>query len=231
MNKVLIISTSFDEQSKIEEVAQYHNPGGLAIETTASFAQDITYWTTQPPDVLVLQLPDDDLLQSYFFTKLRKDVPPNQAVVFLCSAISAPVMQLSTQFSKVRMLKSPIDGFALYRAVNDLLQKFKDGQKQIHPRYLTDQPVDIYSDHHEGKLQGVMKNLSLSGVYFESTGTEFEIKAGDLVKLSIFIGQPAKQYVFDVRVVWAKAQTNGANGYGVTFVDKDEVYNSLLKNI
>ena len=45
------------------------------------------------------------------------------------------------------------------------------------------------------------------------------------------LGQPAKQYVFDVRVVWVKPQPNGATGYGCTFVDKDEVYNNLLKNI
>jgi len=231
LKRVLIISTSYDEQNKIEEVAQYHNPGGLVLETTASFAQDITFWTTQAPDVLVLHLPDDDLIQGFFFTKLRKDVPPTQAIVFLCSSISAAVMQLSTQFSKARMLKTPVDGFALYRALNDLLQKFKEGQKQIHPRYLTDQPVEIYSDQFDGKMQGVMKNLSLSGVYFESAGTEFDLKQGDLIKLSIFIGQPAKQYVFDVRIVWVKPQPNATIGYGVTFVDKDEVYNNLLKNI
>jgi len=233
LKRVLIISTSYDEQTKIEEVAQYHNPGGLVLETTATFAQDITYWTTQAPDVLILQLPDDDLTQGFFFTKLRKDVPPTQPIVFICSQISASLMQLSTQFSKVRMLKMPVDGFALYRAMNELLQKFKEGQKQIHPRYLTDQPVEIYSDQHQGKVQGAMKNLSLSGAYFESSETEFEMKVGDLIKLSILTGptSSSKQYVFDVRIVWVKTQSTGATGYGVTFVDKDEVYNNLLKNI
>lgn len=231
MKRILIVSTSYDEQNKIEEVAQYHNPGGLVLETTASFAQDITYWTTQAPDVLILHLPDDDLTQGFFFTKLRKDVPATQSIVFLCSQISASVMQLSTQFSKVRMLKTPVDGFALYRAVNDLLQKFKDGNKQIHPRYLTDQPVEIYSDKFDGKVMGTMKNLSLSGAYYESAGKEFEMKVGDLVKLSIVVNAPGKQYVFDARIVWAKEQGSGATGYGVTFVDKDEVYNNLLKNI
>ena len=212
-------------------MAQYHNPGGLSIETTASFAQDITYWTTQAPDVLVLHLPEDDLTQGFFFTKLRKDVPPHQSIVFLCSAISAPLMQLSQHFSKVRMLKMPVDGFALYRAVNDLMQKFKEGQKQGHPRYLTDQPAEISSDTKSGKLAGQMKNLSLSGAYFESEGVDLVLESGDLVRMSIMLGQPAKQYVFDVRVVWVKPQPNGATGYGCTFVDKDEVYNNLLKNI
>jgi hypothetical protein len=231
LKRILIISTSYDEQSKIEEVAQYHNPGGLVLETTASFAQDITFWTTQAPDVLILHLPDDSLIQGFFFTKLRKDVPPSQPVVFLCSTISAAVMQLSQQFSKVRMLKMPADGFALYRAVNDLLQKFKEGQKQIHPRYLTEQSVEVSSDHKIGKLAGQMKNLSLSGAYFESDGVDLVLESDDLVKLSILIGEPAKQYVFDVRIVWVKPQSSGSTGYGVTFVDKEEVYNNLLKNV
>jgi hypothetical protein len=231
LKRILIISTSYDEQSKIEEVAQYHNPGGLVLETTASFAQDITFWTTQSPDVLVLHLPDDDLVQGFFFTKLRKDVPPSQPIIFLCSQISAPVMQLSQQYSKVRMLKTPVDGFALYRAINDLMKKFKEGQRQVHPRYLTDQPIEVSSDQKTGKLQGFMKNLSLSGAYFESEGVDLVLESGDLVKLSILIGEPAKQYVFDVRIVWARPQASGATGYGVTFVDKEEVYNNLLKNV
>lgn len=231
MKRILIISTSYDEQTKIEEVAQYHNPGGLVLETTASFAQDITFWTTQAPDVLILHLPDDDLVQGYFFTKLRKDVPTTQPIVFLCSSISSPIMQLSQQYSKVRMLKTPVDGFALYRAANDLLLKFKEGQRQVHPRYLTDQLVEISSDHKPGTLRGQMKNLSLSGAYFESEGVDLVLESGDLVKMSILIGEPNKQYVFDVRIVWAKPQQSGATGYGVTFVDKEEVYNNLLKNV
>ena len=88
MKRVLIISTSLEEQNKIQEVAQYHNPGALQVETTGSFGQDITFWTTKAHDVLILHIPEDDLLQGYFFTKLRKDVPANQAIIFICTVIS-----------------------------------------------------------------------------------------------------------------------------------------------
>lgn len=230
MKRVLIISTSLEEQSKIEEVAQYHNPGGLTIETTASFAQDITYWTTQAPDVLILNIPDDSLLQGYFFTKLRKDVPTRQSIIFLCSSISQSVMQLSLHFSKVRMLKLPVDGFSLYRAMNDLLQEYQKGQNQIHPRYLTDQEIEIHSDYNDSKMMGTMKNLSLSGAYFEALEGTL-LSQGDFIKISILTGEPPKQYIFDVRVVWSKKQESGAVGYGVTFVDKEEVYNHLLKHL
>jgi hypothetical protein len=179
-----------------------------------------------------LQIPDDDLLQGYFFTKLRKDVPTKQPLILLCSSISQNLMQLSMHFSKVRMLKTPIDGFALYRALNDLLLDYaKNGNKTVHPRYLTDQHVEVYSDVGNSKMPAVMKNLSLSGAYFETKEVAFTLASGDFCKMSIMIGNPAKQYVFDVRVIWCKQQETGAQGYGVTFVNKEEVYNHLLKHL
>lgn len=231
MKRVLIISTSLEEQSKIEEVAKFHNPGGLTIETTGSFAQDITYWTTQAPDVLILQIPDDDLLQGYFFTKLRKDVHAKQALILLCSAISQKLMQLSMHFSKVRMLKAPVDGFSLYRAVMDLSQDFQVTEgKAIHPRYLTDLPIEIVLEKTNSKRQAMMKNLSLSGAYFESSDPLVNLVPGDFCQLNIQIASK-KQYTIDVKVVWSKPQKSGAQGYGVTFVNKEEVYNNLLKNL
>jgi hypothetical protein len=231
LKRVLIISTSLDEQSKIEQIAQYHNPGGFGIETTASFGQDITFWTTQAPDVLILQLPEDESLQNYYFSKLKKDVPRDLRMICLCSAISPHLMQLSLQFSKIRMIKAPVEGLALYRALMDLLQDYQEGQRQIHPRYLTDQKIEVHSDFFDGRLDAIMKNMSLSGAYFETADKTFQLATGDYVKLSVFSGQPPKQYVFDVRVVWSKTQESGAVGYGVTFVDKEDVYNHLLKHL
>ena len=140
-------------------------------------------------------------------------------------------MQLSMHFSKVRMLKMPVDGFGLYRSVVDLLQEFKAGARQAHPRYLTDQTVEIYSEIPNTKIRAVMKNLSLSGAYFETEETSFQMNSGDFFKLSILMGNPNKQYVFDIRVVWSRKKESGAIGYGVTFVDKEEVYNHLLKHL
>lgn len=216
----------------IEEVAQHHAPGGLEIETTASFAHDVSFWKTNPPDAAVFYLPEDDILQNFFFAKLKKDVPADQPVLFLCNSISANLMQTSMGFSKVRMQKMPADSFALYRAVLDLVRDYEPGQQQVHPRYLTDQEVEVLSDYHEGKIRGKMRNLSLSGAYFESGHRDFEVRPGDLVKLSVQLGKPSKQYVFDAKVVWSKAHTQvGTMGYGVAFIDKEEVYNNLLKNI
>lgn len=113
------------------------------------------------------------------------------------------MMQLSLHFSKVRMLKAPVEGNVLYRNVMDLTQEYEEGRKQVHPRYLTNQAIEVRSDMYEGAMKAVMKNLSVSGAYFETLEEGFKIAAGDFVRLSVQIGTPLKLYVFDVKVVWA----------------------------
>lgn len=228
----MIISTSLNLQKQIEEVAQHHNPSGYSLETTASFGQDMTFWTTQAPDALIIDLPDDDSLQAHFFAKLRKDLPANQAILFLCPSISPSLIQLTSKFQKTRILKAPTESFSFYRALVDLTREYQNGQSQVHPRYLTDQAVEVSSDYVPGRMKAVMRNLSLSGAYIDTDSSDFELKVGDLAKLSVFTGQSqVKQYVFDVKIVWSKKESSGLQGYGVTFVDKEEVYNQLLKNL
>ncbi len=235
MKKVLIISTSFDQENQLREVyenalSQPNSESSIVFETTSSFGQDIGWWSIQGPDLLILNLPDDPILQGYFFTKLRKDVPPTQPMIVTCSQISSAMMNLSMEFTKLRMLKSPVDGFVLYRTVMDILTDYNNGQQQIHPRYLTNQPIEVFSDFKQGRWPAMMKNLSLSGAYLEISNNENPIKVGDLIKISV-TGSQAKNTIFDGKVVWAKEKDEDNVGYGVTFIDQNEVYNQILKNI
>jgi hypothetical protein len=219
-----------DEQKMIEEVAFHHNPGRFQVESTASFAQGPEFWKSKA-DVLVINLPEDALLQGYFFTKLKADVPRAQPLILLCSQISAPLMQLSQIFSKVRMLKTPVLGFNLYKCAIDLLQEYEPGQTQVHPRYATNQEVVLKKMDGEPALNAVMKNLSISGAYLESQNLSAEVKAGDMLKIEVELGEAKKGYVFDVKVVWLKPIDENTRSLGVTFVERDEIYNSLLKFI
>lgn len=234
MQKILIVSTSFSEQEQLEAIAQHHNPGGWTIQTTASFAQESSWWATNGPDLLIVELPADDLLQGYYFTKIRKDLPKSQKIIFLSPAISASLIQLSTEYSRVRLIKTPIDGYSFYKAVEDILKDWEPGKRQVHPRYLTDVNVEIRSDFKDGVNQGIMKNLSKSGAYFEVIKPEFPLEAGEFIHLAIPQSN-GKQYLFDAKVVWAKklesggSQSASAFGYGVAFIDKEDVYMNLLK--
>lgn len=231
MKKVLIISPHTHEQELLQSAALAHRPGDFSFEATTSFAQDVNYWTIQAPDVLVINIPDDDQLQGLYFAKIRKDLLKNQAIIFLCTSISPGLMQISQIFSKVRIMKAPLEKNSLFRAVIDLTAEFEDGRRQISPRYLTEQEIEIRSDLSDGRIRGVMKNLSVTGAYFETLEDGFEIKSGDFVRISVYAGAPVKLYVFDVRIVWTKKTESGNKCFGCTFVNKDEVYNHLLKHM
>lgn len=199
--------------------------GELEFDTTASFGQDMGWWTTSSPDCLVLCLPPDDLMQGYFLTKLRNDVPRALPLLILSQSISAAMMSLSQIFTRVRLLKAPAEGHLVVRNLVELLTHWEPGKQQAHPRYMTDQIVVLNNDY-----QGRMKNLSLSGAYVESENVDLAVKSGDLIKMKIQAGNPPKDYVFDARVVWSKPlQTGTGNCFGVAFVNREEVYNQLLK--
>lgn len=229
MKRILLIANSFDEQEKLEDIVYHHSPGDFAFETTASFGQDAAYWLSQPPDVVVIDLPNDDALQVFYLNKLRAVVPKTQRIIILCPNVSAALMKLSQEFQRIRLMKAPVDSFMLYRAILDFTKTYEPGKQQVHPRYLTDQKVEVTSDLKQGRTDGRMKNLSLSGAYFEATGLGFEMSPKDFIKLSIFAPTSAKFFVFDAKVVWSKALPEGGFGFGVMFTNSEDVYNNLLK--
>lgn len=236
MKKVLIISTSRTEQQLIEEAIRTTPSsippgyGELVFDTTASFGQDASWWAQSGPECLFIAFPPDDLMQGYFLTKLKAEVPRSLPLVILCPVISASMMSLSQIFNKVRMLKSPADGYSMVKILVEITTNWGAGQQQIHPRYMTDQQVLVKSDMSDLNLTGKMKNMSLSGAYFETSEKNLQIKSGDILKMSIQSGNPPREYVFDARVVWHRPlDGDSGNGYGVTFVNKEEVYNQLLK--
>ncbi|GIL16727.1 MAG: hypothetical protein BroJett040_04780 [Oligoflexia bacterium] len=230
MKKVLIISTSLEEQEKLEEVSKVHSPGAFQFQTTGSFGQAPEWWTQHLYDLVIIYLPADPVLQTYFFTKLRKDVPQDQALLLICPAISTAIMQLSQVFKKIKILKTPMSSFELYRGVVDVTTEYVPGKIQAQPRYLTDQEVVVSSDFKPGKIKARMKNMSVSGAFFESEDRDLQLDVDDLIRIQISVPNK-KEYVFDAKVVWRKPQKVGYNiGYGVTFVDKDEVYQRLLKD-
>lgn len=231
MKRILLIANSFEEQEKLEDIVQHHSPGGFVFETTASFGQDAVYWLSQPPEVVVIELPDDDMLQVYYLNKLRSVVPKTQRIIILCPNVSGALIKLSQEFQRIRLMKAPVDSFMLYRALLDFTKTYEPGKQQLQPRYLTDQRVEVTSDWKQGKTEGRMKNLSLSGAYIEVSSLGFEMVPKDFIKLSIFAPTSAKFFVFDAKVVWSKSLPQGGHGFGVMFTNSEDVYNNLLKGI
>lgn len=238
MARVVIVSTSFEEQTKLEEMLALHRGGHhgsaehggtpFSFETTVSFGQEPEYWTNV--DVLVLRVFEDPALQFAFLHKLET-VNKSVRLIILAESFSPQLMQVSQVIPRVRLLKLPVEGYTLYRSLIDLTTDYPPGQTQIHPRYLTDLNVDVVSDLKSLKRDARMKNLSIGGAYFEVTESSASFQKGDLIRMGVEI--PAKRrYDFDARVVWVRSGPQGdVVGYGCTFLNKEEVYDSLLAQV
>lgn len=229
MKKVLIVSISLDEQKSLEEASQFFKNYDYSISTTSSFGQEQAWWESSGPDALILALPPDEQMQTYFLAKMQEDVPRNLPIILLSENISSSLIGLSQLFESLRIVKLPATGAAIFKMIVELTTDFGVNKRQNHPRYLTNQEI-LVSDEFSGlSFQATMKNLSVSGAYFEAPPAAKGLKQEDIIKMNVHIGSPSKNYVFDGRVVWVKLLSNGNSGYGVAFMNKDEVYNNLLK--
>lgn len=231
----MIISNSLHEQEMLQEVYSHHNSGQFTFETTASFGQAAHFWFQSAPQVLILNMPEDPALQHFYFEKLKSDVPVTLKIIFLCAAMTPGLMESSTLFERVRLIKTPVTGFFLYRALTDITTDYPPNQQQIHPRYLTDQEILVHSvDENSGSVQAQMKNLSISGAFFEVLESTPSFKVEETIKLSIeLVG--LRVYQFDAKVVWRKTEggEDGKTrvGYGCAFNNKEDVYDSLLSQV
>lgn len=219
------------EQEWIQEAAQIHERGAeFEFETSASFGQAHEWFDQAGLSLIVLRLPEDEPLQTFFFMKLKKDVPKTMPLLLLSATITQPLLQLTHHFSKLRMLKLPVNPAFLYRAVLDITTEWEPGKQQVHPRYATEYEVEVRLPGDGARAPAMMKNMSLGGAFFELPDAGgLDLKPTDVVEISIRI-PGADEYVFEARVVWLKPVAEGVTGYGCTFTDMDETLQSLLRS-
>lgn len=234
MFRVVLVSTSFHEQELLEAVYAENDTGQFSFETTASFGQEAVFWTHV--DVLILLVPVDPQLQKAFLDRLPT-VSRKTKLIILTEQFTPLLMQASQIFQGVRLMKAPVNGYALYRALIDITTNYPVGQQQVHPRYLTDLPIQVVSDLKGLRMTARMKNLSVGGAYFEVSeelalaGPAKKLTRGDLIRLAIQM--PAgKKYDFDAKLVWTRPSLADAiEGFGCAFLNKEQVYDSLLSQV
>ncbi|MBX3018320.1 MAG: PilZ domain-containing protein [Bdellovibrionaceae bacterium] len=236
--RVVLVDTSYEHQQRLEDVNEAHTSGQYTFETTASFAHDAAFWAAV--DVLVLHVPDEPMIQGAFLEKLKAQVGPKTRVIIMAPQMNPALIAVSHQFPKVRLMKLPVTGYALYRALVDITTDYPRGQQQVHPRFLTDLAVEVVSDLKSVKSPARVKNLSISGAYFETVETteaQAVFVVGDLVRMAIALptgaaGGVPKAYQFDARIVWQRPLEDGQGiGYGCAFLNKEQVYDELLAQV
>jgi len=231
--KVMIVGVSFAEQQLIEEHMSSSGEFGkqkeaLEVTTSASFGQSATWWRENKPDVLILRTPSDPLLEAYFFTKIKADLPKELPILFICDSVSSSLMQLSAQLARVRILKMPLDATTIWKSIQELLIDFA-GRQNIAHRFSTDQDVEITSPLRSGTLRGRLKNLSVTGGLIEIIDNTMGLEKDDLIEVVIEI-KGVREYTFHFRVVWIRTETKTKINLGVSFANQGEVLDSLVKN-
>jgi FixJ family two-component response regulator len=176
-------------------------------------------------------MPSDELGQQFMFAKLHSEIPKQLPILFLTETMTAELMHLSMQFQKVRFLKVPTDPLALYENVQDSLRTYRKGKQQLHPRFQTSTPASVEVLSTGIKLQALMKNLSMTGAYFEADVKEHRLKISDKVKIKIETGEPAKVYFFEGKIVWTKLQKPPYFfGFGVVFFEREKSIEDVFKD-
>jgi hypothetical protein len=227
LGKVVIVSTSSNEQRMLEEVYGYHNSGQFSFETTVSFGQDAVWWSLEAPEALVLVLPDDEEILEQYYTKLQHIVPRSTRILFLTPVITPRLMKISALFEFINIVKSPVEPFFLYRALVDLTTQHD--QRQKHPRYLTEQSVRIEAAAKAQKCHAVVRNMSVGGMYFELPEVIPSYRPGDLLRVTM---ENSRKQTFDAKVVWTKTVQNQiSTGYGCAFLSRDQVLDILLSRV
>lgn len=194
------------------------------IKSLVSFGQDANWWRQQGLSLLIVNLPADPLIESAFLIKLRADLPRETPLLLLVDTISSPVLQLTTAFDRVRLLKRPFESPALYRSVLDAITDRAPGTQQMFPRYQTDYPVTIQRGSQQ--VPAAIRNISIGGAYFETRGQMGIAPTDDVhIKLTLPNGS---NHEFSSRVVWVRDLPQG-QGCGCTFREMDQVYHQILK--
>jgi len=82
--------------------------------------------------------------------------------------------------------------------------------------------IEVYGRHH-GKMVAKMKNISVSGAFFELAQSEYVPRQGDMLCVTVHLGTLKKSHIVHAQVVW-----NRGLGFGAQFVAKDELVAKML---
>ena len=210
----------------IEGISVSSGGSDIKVETTASFGQSAGWWLSNPKDILILRLPVDAGLETYFFKKIKNDLPPTQSVIFLAPNVSPALMQVANLLKKVRIIKTPVDPSALWKCIEELTTEYP--RRQGATRYATFQEGLVRSELKEGFMLILIKNISNTGAYFECHSNSLDLETYEVFRMEVTVSG-FKKYEFDCKVVWLKKLANGDYGFGVSFVNIDESFVSAMR--
>ena len=84
--------------------------------------------------------------------------------------------------------------------------------------------VEVVGQIGMGKMIAKLKNLSLTGAFFELAKGDYMPKKGDILYTTIHLANVGKTHKLNAEVVW-----NQGLGFGVSFMSRDKLIDKMYK--
>ena len=123
-------------------------------------------------------------------------------------------------------MKTPLDLEGLSKTLQELLVTYP--ARQAATRYPTAQAAVVRSELRPGEMQAMIRNLSSTGAYLEVEENSLGLELHEVFAVQIELGE-GKSYSFDCKVMWTKKTQAGLIGFGVAFINKEELLGSVIK--
>lgn len=82
--------------------------------------------------------------------------------------------------------------------------------------------VEVYGQR--GQMIMSLKNMSASGACLEWKHTDVEVKAGDLIRMTVVLKSLNRKHYVNAEVVWTKG-----NRSGVSFIPSEKILEKLIE--
>ena len=82
--------------------------------------------------------------------------------------------------------------------------------------------IEVYG-RHRGTMVAKMRNISVTGAFFEMSQSDYVPKQGDMLCVTIHLGSLKKSHVVHAQVVW-----NRGLGFGAQFMPKEEIVTRMI---
>ena len=228
MNKILIHGLSIEGTERIRKQLELHLPN-IMIYTSTDLEKTKDIVTEKNFKALIYE--------SENYTKkelnLYKDFRIwglSFSILFICENVMATDLEILKKDNKPHFLNSQYDDKTLVGIVKKLLRTHSIPQ-QMSTRYHTNQRVLIELIQEGTGIDSSMYNLSKGGAYCEFDPMDnLNFAVGDVVRLSVPLSDLSKNHALNARVVWTtkKGRYSGRQGFGLKFINNDEVYRGLL---
>lgn len=228
MPRVLIHGSSMESVERIKRKLEIHlRNADLLTSLDIDKSKDIV--TEQAIALFIYEVENYTKKEVALFKDMRQwglSFP----VLFVCSNVLATDLELLKSENKPHFLEADFEDKKLLGIVNKLL-RIRQIPQQMLQRYHTNQRVLIEAIQKGTSIDSSMYNLSKGGAYCEFDPVDdVNLSIGDLVRLSVPLTDLSKSHALSAKVVWMtkKGRYSGRNGFGLKFINNEEVYRALL---